>query len=113
MMLAGMPEKEQASRALNLLTLVGLADKASARPNQLSGGQQQRVAIARALANDPGILLMDEPRDNLDSAAETEVLEILFKLHREGKTIIIVTHNSDIAAKAQCVVKVKDGKIVS
>lgn len=113
MMLAGMPEKEQASRALNLLTLVGLADKASARPNQLSGGQQQRVAIARALANDPGILLMDEPTGNLDSAAEAEVLDILFKLHSEGKTIIIVTHNNDIAAKAQSVVKVKDGKIVA
>ncbi len=113
MMLAGVPEKEQASRALNLLTLVGLADKASARPNQLSGGQQQRVAIARALANDPGILLMDEPTGNLDSAAEAEVLDILFKLHSEGKTIIIVTHNNDIAAKAQCVVKVKDGKIVA
>lgn len=113
MMLAGVPEKQQAVRALQLLSLVGLADKANARPNQLSGGQQQRVAIARALANDPDILLMDEPTGNLDSAAEAEVLEILFQLHQGGKTIVIVTHNNDIAAKAECIVKVKDGKISS
>lgn len=113
MMLANIPEKAHASQALHLLSLVGLSDKANARPNQLSGGQQQRVAIARALANDPDILLMDEPTGNLDSEAEAEVLEILFNLHKEGKTIIIVTHNNDIAAKAQCIVKVKDGKIVS
>ncbi|ACM18937.1 ABC transporter, ATP-binding protein [Geotalea daltonii FRC-32] len=111
MMLSGVPEKEQAPRALDMLSQVGLADKADARPNQLSGGQQQRVAIARALANNPEILLMDEPTGNLDSAAEAEVLEILFKLHRQGKTIIIVTHNSDIAARAQHIIRVKDGRI--
>ncbi|GAB7025809.1 ABC transporter ATP-binding protein [Geotalea toluenoxydans] len=111
MMLSGVPEKEQAPRALGLLSQVGLADKADARPNQLSGGQQQRVAIARALANDPEIILMDEPTGNLDSAAEAEVLEILFKLHRQGKTIVIVTHNSDIAARAQHIIRVKDGRI--
>jgi putative ABC transport system ATP-binding protein len=111
MMLAGIPEKVQGARALELLAMVGLADKAHAKPSQLSGGQQQRVAIARALANDPAILLMDEPTGNLDSAAEAEVLEILHSLHRRGKTIVIVTHNNEIADKAQNVIHVKDGQV--
>ncbi|SNB46245.1 ABC transporter ATP-binding protein [Geobacter sp. DSM 9736] len=111
MMLAGIPEKEQAARALELLSMVGLSEKAGARPSQLSGGQQQRVAIARALANDPDILLMDEPTGNLDSAAEAEVMEILHALHQRGKTIVIVTHNNEIAANAQNVVHVKDGQL--
>jgi putative ABC transport system ATP-binding protein len=113
MMLAGVPAGKQTARAMDLLSLVGLSEKAAARPNQLSGGQQQRVAITRALANDPEILLMDEPTGNLDTAAEAEVLEILFKLHREGKTIVLVTHNNDIAARAQHVVRVRDGRICS
>jgi putative ABC transport system ATP-binding protein len=111
MMLAGTPEKEQAARSLELLAMVGLADKANSKPSQLSGGQQQRVAIARALANDPDLLLMDEPTGNLDSAAEAEVLEILHSLHRRGKTIVIVTHNNEIAGKAQNVIQVKDGRV--
>jgi putative ABC transport system ATP-binding protein len=111
MMLAGIPEKEQATRSLELLAMVGLADKANSKPSQLSGGQQQRVAIARALANDPDLLLMDEPTGNLDSAAEAEVLEILHSLHRRGKTIVIVTHNNEIAGKAQNVIQVKDGRV--
>lgn len=112
MMLAGIPEKEQASRSLELLSMVGLADKAGSRPSQLSGGQQQRVAIARALANQPEILLMDEPTGNLDSAAEAEVMDILHTLNRQGKTIVIVTHNSEIASKAENIIHVKDGRIV-
>jgi len=112
MMLSGIPEKEQAARALELLSMVGLADKANSKPSQLSGGQQQRVAIARALANDPEILLMDEPTGNLDSAAETEIMEILQSLHLRGKTIVIVTHNNEIAGKAQNVILVKDGRIL-
>jgi len=92
--------------------MVGLADKANSKPSQLSGGQQQRVAIARALANDPEILLMDEPTGNLDSAAETEIMEILQSLHLRGKTIVIVTHNNEIAGKAQNVILVKDGRIL-
>jgi len=113
MMLAGIPEKEQARGALRLLALVGLAEKADSKPSQLSGGQQQRVAIARALANDPAILLMDEPTGNLDSAAEAEVMEILQGLHAGGKTVVLVTHNNEIAKKAQHVICVKDGRISS
>jgi putative ABC transport system ATP-binding protein len=112
MMLAGMPEKEQAVRSLEMLAMVGLSDKAGSKPSQLSGGQQQRVAIARALANSPDILLMDEPTGNLDSSAETEVMNILHKLHQQGKTIVVVTHNTDIAATAENIIHVKDGRIV-
>ncbi|MFZ2948649.1 MAG: ABC transporter ATP-binding protein [Desulfuromonadaceae bacterium] len=112
MMLAGIPEQGQALRAQELLELVGLGDKADSRPNQLSGGQQQRVAIARALANNPEILLMDEPTGNLDSAAEAEVLDILFALHRQGKTVVVVTHNNEIAARAERIIRVKDGQIL-
>jgi putative ABC transport system ATP-binding protein len=109
MMLAGSPAKNHPKRARELLELVGLADKCGARPTELSGGQQQRVAIARALANDPDMLLMDEPTGNLDSQAEAEVLQVIMTLHREGKTVVIVTHNKEIADRAQQVVKVKDG----
>ena len=113
MMLAGIPEKEQVSRSLELLAMVGLSDKAGSKPSQLSGGQQQRVAIARALANKPEILLMDEPTGNLDSSAETEVMNILHELHRQGKTIVIVTHNNEIADSAQNIIHVKDGQILT
>ncbi len=113
MMLAGVPEKEQSARSLELLAMVGLADKAGSKPSQLSGGQQQRIAIARALANQPDILLMDEPTGNLDSAAEAEVMGILRQLHAQGKTIVIVTHNNDIASTAENIIHVKDGRIVS
>lgn len=105
-------EKEgRPERARELLALVGLEDKIKSRPAELSGGQQQRVAIARALANDPDILLMDEPTGNLDSAAEAEVMASIENLHRRGKTIVIVTHNPDIAARAQQVIRVKDGRL--
>ena len=110
-MLAGVSEKEQAERAQRLLAQVGLADKAESKPSQLSGGQQQRVAIARALANEPSILLMDEPTGNLDSAAEAEVMEILQDLHRNGKTVVVVTHNNEIARKAEQIICVRDGRI--
>jgi putative ABC transport system ATP-binding protein len=111
MMLTAVPLAEQAVRARELLTQVGLGDKFDATPAQLSGGQQQRVAIARALANDPDILLLDEPTGNLDSAAEAEVLAILQHLHRQGKTIVIVTHNSEIATQAGQVITVRDGRV--
>ena len=110
-MLAGRPKREQAERARDLLTQVGLADKFEARVNELSGGQMQRVAIARALANDPEMLLMDEPTGNLDSASESEVLAILDQLHQSGKTIIMVTHSQEIADRSQRVVEVRDGVI--
>ncbi|GFO63586.1 ABC transporter ATP-binding protein [Geomonas paludis] len=112
-MLAGVPEKDQGARALALLAQVGLADKAGSKPSQLSGGQQQRVAIARALVNDPALLLMDEPTGNLDSASEAEVLEILRKLHVQGKTVVVVTHNNEIAQKAEQVICVRDGRIAA
>ena len=100
-------------RALELLERFGLSDKAHHLPSMLSGGQQQRVAIARALANDPDILLMDEPTGNLDSAAEAELLSLLDELHQAGKTLLMVTHNPAVAARAQRVVQVKDGRIVA
>lgn len=98
-------------RAMDLLDAVGLAGKAELLPGALSGGQQQRVAVARALANDPKTLLMDEPTGNLDSAAEAELLELLKRLHAEGKTIVMVTHNPLVAGHAQRMVRVKDGRI--
>jgi putative ABC transport system ATP-binding protein len=111
LMLAGVPEARQKTRARELLALVGLEEKAGAKPGQLSGGQQQRVAVARALANDPPVLLMDEPTGNLDSAAEAEVLATLESLNRQGKTVILVTHSSEIAARAGNLVRVRDGLI--
>lgn len=111
LMLAGVPTGDHHAKARNLLTMVGLADRAEHRPSQLSGGQQQRVAIARALANNPDILLMDEPTGNLDSHAEAEVMDILMQLNSTGTTVVIVTHNDAIAAKASQVIRVKDGMI--
>ncbi len=111
LMLAGVPEAKQKPRALELLELVGLSEKADSKPGQLSGGQQQRVAIARALANDPPVLLMDEPTGNLDSAAEAEVMAVLEELNKKGKTVILVTHSSEIAARAGNLVRVRDGQI--
>lgn len=111
LMLAGVPEKEQSKRAKELLDIVGLGDKADAKPGQLSGGQQQRVAIARALANDPPVLLMDEPTGNLDSEAEAEVMKVLMNLNRHGKTIVFVTHSNEIASMADHIVYVHDGLV--
>ena len=112
MMFSGATEKEQKEKAQELLLLLGLSEKLKAKPSELSGGQQQRVAIARALANDPEILLMDEPTGNLDSESESEVLEHIFKLHKEGKTIVIVTHNSEIAKKAEMIFEIRDGRVI-
>lgn len=111
MMLAGLPEQEQRVRAEKLLAVVGLSEKAGSKPGQLSGGQQQRVAIARALANDPEILLLDEPTGNLDSVAEAEVLDLLQALHRQGKTVVIVTHSDEVAKRAERIIRVKDGML--
>ena len=98
-------------RAHELLDRVGLGEKADHFPGMLSGGQQQRVAIARALANGPEVLLMDEPTGNLDSAAEAEFLALLTELHRDGKTLVMVTHNPAVAERAQRIVRVRDGRI--
>jgi putative ABC transport system ATP-binding protein len=113
MMFGGVPPKEQRKKAEALLELVGLSDKANSKPNEMSGGQQQRVSIARSLANDPDILLMDEPTGNLDSESEKEVLEHIFKIHKSGKTVVIVTHNSELAKQAEVLFEIKDGLLTS
>jgi putative ABC transport system ATP-binding protein len=112
MMFAGIPERKHHEKAKELLASVGLLEKANARPSELSGGQQQRVAIARALANDPDILLMDEPTGNLDTESEREVLDTVMTLHKQGKTVVIVTHNQEIANRAERIYRIKDGRLV-
>lgn len=108
----GCSEKEQRERAMAALERVGLASKAKNLPTQLSGGQQQRVSIARALAGEPSVILADEPTGALDSKTGREVMQFLQQLHREGNTIILITHDNSIAAKASRIVRVTDGHIV-
>lgn len=109
---AGLSEKEQEERALASLERVGLREKAQNMPAQLSGGQQQRVSIARALAGDPSIILADEPTGALDSRTGKEVLGFLKKLHKEGNTIVLITHDNTIAAQAERVIRIQDGRVV-
>jgi putative ABC transport system ATP-binding protein len=111
MMFAKTPRKLQRRKAEELLEIVGLSEKANSKPYELSGGQQQRISIARALANDPDILLMDEPTGNLDSESEEEVLRHIFEIHKAGKTVIIVTHNNELAGKAELLIEIRDGKL--
>lgn len=113
MMYAGVGAREQAARVDELLAAVGLAEKRDARANELSGGQMQRVAIARALANDPEVLLLDEPTGNLDSASEAEIMGILSRLHEQGRTIVMVTHSLEIAARAERIVEIHDGLVAA
>lgn len=109
--IAGRKRRSAESRARDLLDLLGIADKASAAPNSLSGGQRQRLAIARALANEPTLLLADEPTGALDTAGGQEIIELLSRLHAGGQTIVMVTHNSEIAIAAERVVHMRDGRV--
>lgn len=109
----GLPPPKRHPRSRELAELVGLGDRMNHRPQELSGGQQQRVAIARALANDPLLLLADEPTGNLDSQTTAEILDLIGDLHQKGKTIIVVTHERDVAARTGRVVHLRDGRIES
>ena len=107
----GVSAKERKERAIKALESVGLGDRVDHRPTELSGGQQQRVAIARALVTNPPIILGDEPTGNLDSKSGKEVMQIFKELHKKGNTIILITHDSDVAAQAERVVRIQDGKL--
>ncbi|HEY5990237.1 MAG TPA: ABC transporter ATP-binding protein [Streptosporangiaceae bacterium] len=111
--IAGRRRKMAETRARDLLDLLGIGDKAAAVPGVLSGGQRQRLAIARALANEPTLLLADEPTGALDSAGGDEIIELLRRLHGTGQTIVLVTHDVDVAAAAARVVRMRDGRIVA
>jgi putative ABC transport system ATP-binding protein len=110
---SGVPSRERTERARKSLQLVELSDRMHHKPNELSGGQRQRVAIARALVNNPSIILADEPTGNLDSQTGLEIMKLFDKLHSEGNTIILVTHERDIAEYAHRIISIRDGKIAS
>jgi len=110
---AGVSKTDREERALQALINVGLGDRAKHKPNELSGGQRQRVAIARALVNNPSIILADEPTGNLDTKTSYEIMELFDQLHRKGNTIIIVTHEDDIAHYAHRIVRLRDGLVES
>ena len=110
---SGMPRRERRARARETLVEVGLGDRMDHQPNELSGGQRQRVAIAWALVNRPSILLADEPTGNLDSATSVEIMELFDRLHQAGNTVILVTHETDIAAHAHRQVVLRDGRVLS
>jgi putative ABC transport system ATP-binding protein len=113
MVYAGIPHKERRERALIALEKVGLTDRIKHKPNEISGGQKQRVAIARAIVNSPNVIMADEPTGNLDSKSSVEIMKIFEDLNKEGATIIMVTHETDIAMHAKRVIKFRDGEIVS
>lgn len=108
---AGVPARERHERAIEALGRVGLADRLDHRPSQVSGGQRQRIAIARALVQRPSLVLADEPTGNLDSRTSEEILDLFEALHREGQTIVLVTHEADVAARCRRIVRVRDGLV--
>jgi len=110
---SGVPAREREEKARQLLEKVGLGNRVKNWPNQLSGGQQQRVAIARALANNPSLILADEPTGNLDTKSGDQIEEILQEIHRGGNTVVVVTHDTTLAKKCERVIYLKDGKVVS
>jgi putative ABC transport system ATP-binding protein len=110
---AGLPRAERRRRALEALQAVGLADRVSHMPSELSGGQQQRVAIARALVTNPAMILADEPTGNLDTHSTQDVMALFERLHDEGRTIILITHERDVAAHARRVITLSDGLVIS
>ena len=110
---AGISNEDREERALIALEKVGLADRVNHRPNELSGGQRQRVAVARALVNNPSIILADEPTGNLDSGTSTEIMALFQEIHKNGNTVIIVTHEEDIAQYTHRIVRLKDGEVES
>ena len=110
---AGLPTRTRRARAERALSRVGLADRMHHKPNELSGGQRQRVAIARALVNEPSILLADEPTGNLDSGTSAEIMQVFADLHGQGQTVVMVTHEADIAAHAARVVTLRDGLVAA
>ena len=113
MLYSGVSKKERRSKALEALDKVGLTDRIRHKPNEISGGQRQRVAIARAIVNNPSVIMADEPTGNLDSKSSLDIMGIFQQLNEEGATIIMVTHEPDIAQYAKRIVRVRDGKIVS
>ncbi len=108
---AGIPRHERDEHAKKVLDLVALSDRMTHKPNELSGGQRQRVAIARAMVNDPSIILADEPTGNLDSKTSADIMGLLDKIHEDGNTVIVVTHEEDIARHAHRIIKLMDGEI--
>ena len=109
---AGVAREIRRERANAALTRVGLFDRATHRPGELSGGQQQRVAVARALVGDPSLILADEPTGNLDSVATGEILDLFHELHEAGRTVVLITHEPDVAARAQRIIRLRDGMVI-
>lgn len=113
MMYAGIPRRERSKKAMELLKVVGMDDRSTHQPNELSGGQKQRVAIARALANDPSIILADEPTGALDTKTGRMVMDIFHDLHKQGKTIVLITHSPELASETERIITISDGSVIS
>ena len=111
MIYAGIPKKERLARATQVLQKVGLGDRVTHKPNELSGGQRQRVAVARALVMNPSIIFADEPTGNLDSKTSEGIMQLFDEIHHDGNTLILVTHEEEVAARAQKIIRLRDGKI--